>query len=100
MPWPKNEPWTVVAKLNVSTFKIVEEVEYTVDIPAVGVYGLIVTTFDGALYGPSLWFGDASLNTNLLSLDFTVSPIWKTPLVMLTSSSFGVVNLVTSILSK
>ena len=46
-----------------STFKIVDDVEYTVDIPAALSYGFKVITFVGASYGPSLWFCAASLKT-------------------------------------
>ena len=97
---PRNWPWTWVARLKVSMFKIVEDVEYEAGTPAPGVYGFVVNTFVGSLYGPSLWFGAANLNINVLSLDSTVSPIENTPEVILISSNFGVVNLVTSILSK
>ena len=101
--FPKKLPCTWVERLNVSTFKTVEDVEYTVEIPEDPPrYGFNVATFVGALYGPSLWFGDASLNENslLLTVPFTVSPVWKTPLVMLTSINLGVTKLVTSTLSK
>ena len=49
MTCPVNSPWTWEARLNVSTFKIVEDVDYTVDMPAAMLYGFAVITFVGAL---------------------------------------------------
>ena len=72
--------------------------------PAAMLYGFAVKTFVGALYGPSLWFGVASLKLKETRpsevLPKTVSPVWNTPLVMLTSINFGEQNLVTSTSSK
>ena len=47
--WSWNSPWTTEARLNVSTFKSVEDVEYTVDMPAAMLYGFAVRTFVGSL---------------------------------------------------
>ena len=100
--FPKKVPWFWVARLNVSIFKRVVDVEYEAGIPAPGVYGFKPKVFVGLLNGPSLWFGAASLNTNFWDpiVPVTVSPIVKVPRVILTSRSFGVTNWVTSILSK
>ena len=95
---PEKAPWTWVARLNVSTFKIVDDVEYTFETGASLSYTLTVLTFVGALYGPSRWFGAANLKVN--PDDLTVSPVWNTPLIILISSNFGVTNAVTSTLSK
>ena len=46
---PENAPWTWVARLNVSTFKIVDDVEYTFEIGASLSYTLTVLIFVGAL---------------------------------------------------